>query len=101
MHICLFERLLQFTHPGADHRTRAGAGRVNEICDPDFSAQLGGDEIFSILIQQYELGNRSVVSNVSLPVRIDLDLSLLKQVLMRKNWNCDERGFASWLVSGR
>src|SRR5438094_4312757 len=75
MHVRFLERPLQFAHSAADHRTRAGAGRVNEIGDPNLSTQLGGAEILPVLIYQDKLGNTSVRRNRALSKRIYLELS--------------------------
>ena len=73
MHVGFFERLLQFAHPAADHRTRPRASRVNEIRDPDFAAQLRRAKRLPILIRQLEYRHRAVFGNGSLPQRVHLD----------------------------
>src|ERR1700730_14835894 len=72
MHVCFLQWFLQFAHSTADHRTRAGAGRENEIGYPNLSDQLRRTERLSILIRELKAWNCAIRFNRTMPQVIHL-----------------------------
>src|SRR5256886_11653676 len=90
MHVGLFQWLLQFTHPCADHRTRPWTSRVNEVSDPNLPSQSRGVEWLSLLVYELEMWHRAVGGNAALTERVHLDLSQPKQKAKRHQRNEDQ-----------
>src|SRR2546423_12756650 len=101
MHVGVLERLLQFSHAIANHRAGSRAGCVNEICDPDFAAQIAQTEILSVLINQLKFRNPSISGNRSLAKSVDFELLKPEQTSQRDDWNANERGFPQFTGSCR
>jgi hypothetical protein len=75
MHVSLFQWLLQFTHPAADHWTRSWAGCVNEIGDPNFPGQLRRAKGLPILIDQLKRWHCTIRRNGPLPESVHFDVT--------------------------
>src|SRR5437868_8495214 len=101
MHVGVLERLLQFGHAITDHRTGPRARRVNEICDPDFAAQIAQTEILSVLIDQLKFWNTCIRGNRSLAKSVDFELLKPKQTSQGDDWNANERDFPEFAWSCR